>query len=246
MALMFANVPLGLSVFVAGITNWTGEAYEHHGILKHFLPVDLGRKEKSSILWTPSCDTITQHAACEMALRHKHGLPDRPSFLAQLFDVGNHFMVPSYIPACWATLRRWQQAQATGDTLVTRREYEWMANALERIVQQLRDENRHLTGRGAPNGRSGSPVNMALAREIDKIQITRARLAQLRTTSVDKKNVYGSLSEQPERLAQSLTRWQAHPQNSVAEQLALAPTEDGGAHGYAVGKSYTLDVDTII
>ncbi|WLH12939.1 lipase family protein [Pseudomonas hefeiensis] len=251
MALMFANVPLGLSVFVAGIINWTGEAYEHHGILRHFLPVELGRGEKSSILWTPSCDTITQHAACEMALHHKHGLPNRPSFLAQLFDVGNHFMVPSYIPACWATLRRWQQAQTTGDTLVTRREYEWMANALDRIVQQLRDENRHLTGRGAPNGRSERPVNVALAREIDKIQTTHARLTTLRNASVSGKDVYGSMAEQPERLAQSLARWQAHPQNSVAEQLAMAPIEDvdveviGGADGYAVGKRYTLDVDTI-
>src|SRR3546814_20856435 len=93
----------------------------HHGILRHFLPVELGRGEKSSILWTPSCDTITQHAACEMALHHKHGLPDRPSFLAQLFDVGNHFMVPRYIPACWSTLRRWQQAQTTGDRSEERR-----------------------------------------------------------------------------------------------------------------------------
>lgn len=251
-ALMFTNVPLGLSVFVAGITNWTGEAYEHHGVLRHFLPVELGRREKSSILWTPSCDTITQHAACEIALHHKRGLPDRASFLSQLFDVRNHFMVPSYIPACWATLRRWQQAQATGDTLVTKLEYEWVGSALERITQQLREENRNLATRSAPNRRSEKPVNVALAREIEKIHTTRARLATLRTASVNEKDVYGSLSGQPERLAQSLARWHEHPQNSVAVQLAMAPSEEidieliRGAHGYSVGKHYPLDVDSII
>ena len=251
-ALTFVNVPVGLSVFVAGITNWTGEDYEHHGILRHFLPVEFDHKEKSSILWVPACDTITQHAACEAALQHRNGLPDRPSFLSQLVHIGNHFMVSSYIPACWATLRRWQEAQVSGNTLVTRREYEWITNALERITQQLRDENRYLAARGAPNGRSERSVSIALTHEIDKIRATRARLATLRTASVSNKDVYGSLSEQPERLARSLTRWQIHPENRIAEQLAMTPAEDkdieliSDAHEYAIGKPYTLDVDSTI
>lgn len=252
LALTFANVPVGLSVFVAGITNLTGEPYEHHGILRHFLPVEFDRKERSSILWMPHCDTITQHAACEVALEHKHGLPDRPALLAQLIQTGDHFMVPSYIPACWATLRRWQEAQITGSTLATKREYEWIDHALTRITQQLRDEERYLAGRGAPNGRSGSAINIALIREVDKMHNTRARLATLRTASVSEKDVYGSLSEQPEHLAHNLARWQAHPENRVVEQLAMAPTLDDdselirGAHEYAIGKPYTLDLDSII
>ncbi|WP_122567616.1 lipase family protein [Pseudomonas viridiflava] len=252
LALAFANVPVGLSVFVAGITRWTGEPYEHHGILRHFLPVEFDRKERSSILWMPRCDTITQHAACEVALKHKHGLPDRPALLTQLVQTDNHFMVPGYIPACWATLRRWQQAQISGSTLVTRREYEWIDNALARITQQLRDEERRLAGRGAPNGRSEHAINIALIREVDKLHSTRARLATLRTASVREKDVYGSLSEQPEQLAHNLARWQAHPENRVAEQLAMAPAMDDGSelirggHGYAIGEPYTLDLDSII
>lgn len=252
LALAFANVPVGLSVFVAGITRWTGEPYEHHGTLRHFLPVEFSRKERSSILWMPRCDTITQHAACDVALEHKHGLPDRPALLAQLIQTGNHFMVPSYIPACWATLRRWQEAQISGSTLATRREYEWIDNALARITQQLRDEERRLAGRGAPNGRSEHAINIALIREVDKLHSTRARLATLRTASVREKDVYGSLAEQPEQLAHNLARWQAHPENRVAEQLAMAPAmdDDGelirGGHGYAIGEPYTLDLDSII
>jgi hypothetical protein len=161
-------------------------------------------------------------------------------------------MVPSYIPACWATLRRWQEAQIRGSTLATKREYEWIDNALARITQRLRDEERSLAGRGAPNGRSERSVNIALIREIDKMHNTRARLATLRTASVSEKDVYGSLSEQPEQLAQNLARWQAHPENRVAEQLAMAPAMDDdselirGGHGYAIGEPYTLDLDSII
>lgn len=252
LALTFANVPVGLSVFVAGITNLTGEPYEHHGILRHFLPVEFDRKERSSILWMPQCDTITQHAACEVALEHKYGLPNRPALLAQLIQTGDHFMIPSYIPACWATLRRWQEAQIEGSTLATKREYEWIDNALARITQQLRDEERYLAGRGAPNGRSESSVNIALIREVDKMHHTRARLATLRNASVSEKDVYGSLAEQPEQLAHNLARWQAHPENRVVEQLAMAPAMDDdselirGTHGYAIGKPYTLDLDSII
>lgn len=252
LALTFANVPVGLSVFVAGITNWTGEPYEHHGILRHFLPVEFGRQKKSSILWAPRCDTITQHAACEIALQQKRGLPNRPSILTQAIFIGNHFMVPSYIPACWATLRRWQQAQASGNTLVTRREYEWIEDALARVTQQLRNEVRHLTVRGNAYENKQHAIIDALNREIGKIQTTKARLATLRTASVSEKDVYGSLSEQPERLAQNLARWQAHPENRVVEQLAVAPTVDanseliGNAHGYVIGKPYALDIDSII
>ncbi|WP_434654361.1 hypothetical protein J3P96_27060 [Pseudomonas sp. R3-56] len=69
---------------------------------------------------------------------------------------------------------------------------------------------------------------------------------------VNTKDVYGSVSEPPEQLAQHLARWQAHPENRVAEQLATAPAASTdielihGAHGYVIGKPYTLDIDAII
>lgn len=195
---------------------------------------------------------MTSHGAYEVALEHKHRLPDCPALLAQLIQTGNHFMLPSYIPACWATLRRWQEAHISASPLATKREYEWIDNALARITQQLRDAERSLAGRGAPNGRSESDVNIALIREVDKLHSTRARLATLRTASVSEKDVYGSLSEHPEQLAQDLARWQAHPENREEEQLAMAPTRDDdgelirGAHGYAIGEPYTLDLDSIV
>ena len=74
----------------------------------------------------------------------------------------------------------------------------------------------------------------------------------LRYTRVDETYVYGSLSTQPELLAECLLRWDAHPENRVAEQLAMAPApdfDDGlltSIYGRTVGAPYTLDIDSII
>ncbi|MFJ2463756.1 lipase family protein [Pseudomonas sp. NPDC087615] len=249
-ALTFVNVPVGLSVFVAGITNWTGEPYEHHGKLYHAMPVQFDRKEKSMILWEPGCDTVAQHAACSVAIQQKNGLPDRPSLLTQLFNAGSHSMVGSYIPACWATLKRWQEAQSANRSLVSDREFEWMQKALASITLQLR-QKRDQT-RPDAYVRHHEKTIEALNREIDKIQMSLDRLKTLRQQRITEKKVYGSLSDQPEPLSESLSRWLAHSENKVVEQLAMAPTsksDDGllaSIYGHTVGAPHTLDIDSFI
>ncbi|WP_339494169.1 lipase family protein [Pseudomonas sp. RA_105y_Pfl2_P56] len=249
-ALTFVNVPVGLSVFVAGITNWTGEPYEHHGKLYHAMPVQFDRNEKSMILWEPGCDTVAQHAACSVAIQQKNGLPDRPSLLTQLFNAGSHSMVGSYIPACWATLKRWQEAQSANRSLVSDREFEWMQKALASITLQLR-QKRDQT-RPDAYVRHHEKTIEALNREIDKIQMSLDRLKTLRQQRITEKKVYGSLSDQPEPLSESLSRWLAHSENKVVEQLAMAPTsksDDGllaSIYGHTVGAPHTLDIDSFI
>jgi hypothetical protein len=251
-ALTFVNVPAGLSVFVAGITNWTDEPYEHHGKLYHAMPVEFGRQKMSSILWEPGCDTITQHAACTVALQQTNGLPERPSLLTQLFNAGHHSMVGGYVPACWAALRRWQEAHESKRSRVTEEEFRWVGLALERVTEQLRSKRNDLPARSDAYVRTQEKTLDAINREIYKIHTTRTRLATLRSLSVAKQDVYGTLAEQPEQLAENLSRWQAHPENQVAEQLAMAPksTDDdallASICGRAIGEPYTLDIDSII
>ncbi|WP_192563043.1 lipase family protein [Pseudomonas gozinkensis] len=251
-ALTFVNVPVGLSVFVAGITNWTGEAYDHHGNLRHAMPVEFGRQQVSSILWEPGCDTINQHAACDVAIRQRHGLPDRPTLLKQIFDAGHHSMTGAYIPACWAVLRRWQEAQESNRTLVTEREFALVETALQRITDQLRRQRNNLPGRPDSYVRSRKNIVQALNHEIEKIRTTRERLASLRHRRLTTTDVYGSLAEQPERLAESLPRWQLHPENLAAEQLAMAPeaAEDdpllAPLYGHRIGAPHTFDIDSVI
>ncbi|WP_324727936.1 lipase family protein [Pseudomonas chlororaphis] len=249
-ALTFVNVPLGVSVFVGGITNLSGEPYEHHGKLRHFMPVEFSGNEQSAILWEPGCDTITQHAACTLATQQIKGLPERPGLLRQIFNAGNHSMVGGYIPGCWATLRRWQQALKLKSSLVTDDELEWVDRALAQITGQLRIKRRMLD-KSSVYARNHQLAISALTREADKVKLTRERLATLRRETINERSVYGSVSAQPDRLAEGLSRWNAHAENRVAEQLAMAPTADSdngllaSIYGHAIGAPHTLDIDSI-
>lgn len=251
LALTFVNVPLGLSVFFAGITNWTGEPYDHHGSLRHFMPVEFERGIKSAILWEPGCDTITQHAACSLAIQQKNGLPHRPPLLAQIFQAGNHLMAGGYVPACWAVLLRWQQAHEKKRSRVTDLEFDRVANSLARITTQLREIERSLTARSEAYVRTQEDNIRALGLEKNRIAITVDRLKRVREDRVTAHALYGSLLEQPEQLKANVARWLAHPENKVKDPFAMAPEDPEGdalmssIYGRTIGAPYTLDIDSI-
>ncbi|WP_350613130.1 lipase family protein [Pseudomonas sp. HY7a-MNA-CIBAN-0227] len=252
-ALTFVNAPAGLAVFSAGITNLSGEPYEHHGKLRHFFPVELGGKEKSSILWEPGCDTITQHAACTLAVQQINGLPNRPGLISQAIHGGNHSMVGGYIPSCWAALKRAQESLKLKSSLVTNREFDFVDGALTRITDQLRSKRNDLRGRSFKYRETHEPAVDAFNREVDKVRETRDRLATVHKDKVDGAKVYGSFSQQPEVLADNLLRWEAHPENRVAEQLAMAPPAVESDQelfasilGRPIGAPHTLDIDSIV
>ncbi|MFJ4116732.1 lipase family protein [Pseudomonas psychrophila] len=250
-ALTFFNAPLGIAGFVAGITNLTGEPYEHHGTLQHFMPVAFGAIKKSSIMWEPGCDTITEHAACTLAIHQNNGLPEREGFIAQIFDADNHSMTGGYIPGCWAALRRWQEALTLKHSLVTDEEFEHISRALATIIEQLRFKRRMLGDSPTPYSRAHELTINALNREVDKVHMTFERLKRLRQSTINENRVYGSFSTQPDLLSECLLRWDAHPENKVPEQLAMTPAPDvdddllASINGHAVGAPYTFDIDSI-
>ena len=251
-ALTFVNAPLGIAGFVAGIANLTGELYEHHGTLQHFMPVTFAVNKKSSIMWEPGCDTITEHAACTLAIHQNKGLPERAGFISQIFDADNHSMVGGYIPSCWAALRRSQEALTLKRSLVTDEEFEHISRALAKIIEQLRFKRRMLSDSPTPYDRAHELTIDAFSREVDKVQMTLDRLKLLRRRKINELYVYGSFSTQPDLLSECLLRWDAHPENKVAEQLAMAPIPDSdddllaSIYGHAIGAPYTLDIDSII
>ncbi|MBV4468707.1 lipase family protein [Pseudomonas siliginis] len=245
----------GFAFLILGMINLLGDDYGHHGDLRHFMPVTFGEGHKSSILWKPGCSTIIDHG-CAKALRATNGLPERESFLRQLFSAGHHSMVGSYIPGCWASLRRWQEALQLKRSLVTNREFEWISSALENIQQQLRAVKRDLQNnhRSYVREQERAHKTLMLNQEIDKISMTKARLTALRSQRVTETDVYGSYADQPEWVEESLLRWNAHPENLVQEQLAMIPpaAEDHDAAiaamtgGHAVGAPFQLDIDSIV
>ncbi|WP_322845291.1 lipase family protein [Pseudomonas sp. B33.4] len=254
-AVLVITPAAGFALLVWGMTNFFGDDYGHHGALRHFMPVVFGKEHQSSILWQPGCSIINDHG-CAEALRNINGLPKRGSFLKQLFAAGDHSMVGSYIPGCWASLRRWQEAQQLKRSLVTPREFEWVSGALENIRKQLRAVEREIQAHPSAYVRhqERNHKTTVLNNEIDKIKMTHDRLVALRGQRVTEADVYGSYADQPEWVQENLVRWNAHPENLVQEQLAMIPTaaEDHDAaiaamtSGHAVGAPFQLDIDSIV
>ena len=222
----FERVPEGFGAFVVGLNHLTGELYQHHGNLQHFMPVEFGQGQVSHVMWGPVSDTVTQHAVNVAVLEHKCALPGRDGPLKELVSVGQQFMLDSYIPSCWAALRRYQQALEGKRSLVTEREVMFIDRAFESIAQQLRGKyQQQMTRPGSKTHGQVRTVNL-LMREISKVHMTRERLYCLRFKVPGPASVYGQFALHPEALAEGLARWLAHSESLRADQLAMAPVEE--------------------
>ncbi len=247
------NPLVGIGLIITGLVNFTGEPYTHHGELRHFMEVDLGRGEKSSILWKPGCNTINEHG-CTRVLQEIDGLPVRGSFLRQLQDNANHKMVASYIPNSWASLRRWQASQEQHRPLVTDYELKLVDASLDNVIRQLRDFNRRLGATSGANLRKQEPVINAFNEEIEKLKMTSNRLGTLHKERVSEGQVYGLFAGQPALLEDGLPRWRAHPENCAREQLAMIPSAAENndqaiaaiTGGHTVGAPFHLDIDSMV
>ncbi|TFY91500.1 lipase family protein [Pseudomonas nabeulensis] len=236
--LFSAPAPGGL-LFAAGLVRVGGNPYQHHGEQQHFMPIMLPDGTHSSILWKPGCESILE-AGCNRALQLHGDMPDRDNLLRQLFQANQHFMTASYIPAAWATLRRWQQTLESDGPLVTAREYELLDHALASMRQQLRDKRLELARRSPANDR-GYEHHEPLNAEIDRLHTSRERLETLRWRRLEARDVYGSQA-QSSHLQPSLKRWFSHRENREVSQVASIPPSTYSERGRAL----TLDIDSIV
>ena len=236
---LFSNpVPGGL-LFAAGLVRVGGNPYRHHGEQYHFMPITLPDGSHSSVLWKPGCESL-QEAGCNRALQLQGDMPDRDNLLRQLFQADQHFMTTSYIPAAWATLRRWQQTLESEGPLVTQREFELLDRAFEDMREQLRAKRRELALRRPANDRSHEPTD-ALNAEIDRLHTSRERLASLRWRRLQARDVYGSHASSA-HLQASLKRWFRHRENREPAQFTSVPPP---SHDEQV-RVQTLDIDSVV
>jgi pimeloyl-ACP methyl ester carboxylesterase len=236
--LFSAPAPGGL-LFAAGLIRVGGNPYQHHGEQQHFMPILLPDGTQSSVLWKPGCDSI-QEVGCNRALQLHGDMPDRDNLLRQLFQANQHFMTASYIPAAWATLRRWQQTLDSNGPLVTPREYQLLDHALATMRQQLRDKRLELARRAPANDRAYEHHD-ALNAEIDRLHTSRERLETLRWRRLEARDVYGSQANCV-HLPASLKRWFSHRENRELSQVASIPPV---LHS-EWGRAQTLDIDAIV
>lgn len=238
----------GVALFLAGLVRLAGDPYLHHGSQRHFLPVPLARNLTSSVMWQPNCEGI-EEAACSGRLLHGD-MPERRSFLGQLLSARDHTMLQGYLPACWATLKRWQQACLEGGTVITPREDRWLRREIEtyranlnewqaRAHQEfpsgsieIRPQDRPLRQRNMTHAalkRRETEVRRAIKhaqKELTRTEETLDRLGNLATTAVTPFDVYGSMATHLQ-LAQIVDRWLAHEGNRAEARLAQIPSQSG-------------------
>ncbi len=236
---LFSAPTAGGLLFAAGLVRIGGNPYQHHGEQQHFMPIVLPDGTHSSVLWKPGCESI-EEAGHSRALQVRGDMPDREGLIRQLVQYKQHFMTASYIPAAWATLRRWQQALDSNGPLVTQREFELLDHALATMRKQLQDKRRELTRHRPTNARSyeyHEPLNA----EIDRLHTSRERLQTLRWRRLDARDIYGSHAHSA-ALPPSLKRWFRHRENQALPQVASIPP----ATPSELGRAQSLDIDSVV
>ncbi|MHC8339437.1 lipase family protein [Pseudomonas sp. HLT2-19-2] len=217
----FITAPLGALIFAIGLSRTGGAPYEHQGNLHHFMPVHFKGREQSAVLWDPGCDSI-EEAACTKALKKFGDMPDRDAFVMQLFQMSDHYMVPSYIPYAWATLRRWQQTQESGTTVVTKTEYDQVYYQLQEMQDRLKSKESELRFAFQSDRRQYQQEANLLRAEIGRLDTSRQRIHTMSFLKLAPEDVYGSATQAPEHKI-NVDRWMAKKENSVEVQLAMIP-----------------------
>ncbi|MFJ4344928.1 lipase family protein [Pseudomonas sp. NPDC089401] len=216
------RAPLGVKTVLTSLGFELADDYAHHGKLRHFMSIPFEPGRQSAVLWTPGCASITEQALCSRMLRQEQGLPERMALMDQLFRTNDHFMV-AYVPACWAALRRHQEALRAGSPPITRRELSLVRTLLVSLDEQIQRLQASLK-QADPHRRQHENRLQMLNEERRRLEATLARLTALADTNVTAAEVYGSLATHPE-LETLLARWHAHDGNNREEQLAMAPAE---------------------
>lgn len=216
------SAQLGLKKVITSLDFELAKPYEHHGELRHFMSIPFAPGRKSAVLWTPGCATLTEQALCDRMLRHEYGLPERRMFLEQLFRASDHYMV-AYIPACWAALRRHQEALSARTPPVTQRELSLIRTLLNSLDEQIQQLQSRIVRMDPYRRRHEVPLEL-LSKERHLLEATLKRLTALANTTVTDAQVYGTFAHHPQ-LETILARWHAHDVNNREEQLAMAPAE---------------------
>jgi hypothetical protein len=236
-------------VMAAGMTRFGGKPYWHHGEQRYFMPVQLPGRVLSSVLWTPGCEGYEEAAMARCVAQLKNNdTPDRKQFLVQAANGGDHKMLDGYIPACWATIRRWQETEKTGGYIISATESDRLKLEVETYRTQLEQwqiaANKEFPGgmiESRPQDRATAfqrratmsdlqerqkAIRQAIEhnqKELDALKGTITTITRLSTTTLTLADIYGDCTALPE-LQIHIDRWAAHSENQKSERLAQIPS----------------------
>ena len=189
----FNHTPPELGVFVAGLSALTGELYQHHGALCHFMPLASGL-EGSHLVWAPTSDIVTQHALSLLVFER---LRDRPECDGMVgIGLGESLGVDSYVASSWVALQRSQVALEAREPEVTEALIKAVDLAFEHIAQQLRSRYQTVVSEVYAHSHEQERMINLLMRELSRLHITRQRLYDMRFKVPCVDEVYGDCTQQ--------------------------------------------------
>ncbi|HCN64532.1 MAG TPA: hypothetical protein DIT33_14225 [Pseudomonas sp.] len=183
-----------LGVFVAGLSALTGELYQHHGALCHFMPLASGR-ESAYLMWAPTSDIVTQHALSRALFEQLRVRPECDGMVG--IGLGESLGVDSYVASSWAALQRSQAALEAREPEVTEAEVRAVDLAFEHIGQQLRNRYQAVVSEVYAHSHEQERMISLLMRELSRLHITRQRLYSLRFKVPSVAEVYGDCTQRP-------------------------------------------------
>lgn len=241
---------VGGVVFGAGLSRFGGEPYRHQGEQRYFTPLRLPGNQVSSVLWTPGCEGYEESAMTQLCYANvkNSDTPERSNFGVQVMNGADHTMLGGYIPACWATLRRWQDTQTSGGTVLTPREADNMRTQISNYrtalqkwqlaadtefpggtIESRKNERATAVQRNASMSdlqTRQKEIHLAIKhnkRELEDIEGTLQRVKLLESTTLELADVYGDRAELPE-LKKNIQRWVEHKENQAAVRIAQIPS----------------------
>ncbi|MBK5343939.1 lipase family protein [Pseudomonas sp. TH49] len=235
-------------VFAAGLTRFGGKPYWHHGEQRYFMPLRLPGREVSSVLWTPGCEGYEEAAMAKCVAQLKNNdTPDRKQFLVQAANGADHKMLDGYIPACWASLRRWQDTEKTGGYIVSKTEADRLKLEVETYRAQLQqwqsEADKEFPGgtiESRPQDRATAfqrrstmsdlqerqtAIRQAIKhnqKELKALEETLLTITRLSSTKLTLAEIYGDCTALPE-LQKHIDRWAEHRENQESVRLAQIP-----------------------
>lgn len=190
----FNHTPPELGVFVAGLGALTGELYQHHGALCHFMPLVSGQ-ESAHLMWVPTSDIVTQQALSRALFEQQRDRPECDGMVG--IGLEESLGVDSYVASSWAALQRSQAALEAREPEVTEAEVKAVDLAFEHIGQQLRSRYQVVVSEVYAHSHEQERMINLLMRELSRLHITRQRLYDMRFKVPGVAEVYGDCVQQP-------------------------------------------------
>ncbi|MGP6426943.1 MULTISPECIES: lipase family protein [Pseudomonas] len=236
-------------VMAVGMGRFGGKPYWHHGEQRYFMPLQLPGRQLSSVLWTPGCEGY-EEAAMNRCLKQlkNNDTPDRKNFLTQAANGADHKMLDGYIPACWASLRRWQDTQQTGGYIISTTESNRLKLEIETYRTELEKWQREASAEFPGGTIESRPQDRATAlqrrstmsdlqdrqtairqairhneKELKALEGTLQTVITLSKTKLTMTDLYGDCSSLPE-LQIHIDRWAEHRENQESVRLAQIPS----------------------